>query len=126
ESFRDEILTGSVLAFEQYRSGFTGGDATREVHQLTHAFRFGDDLALLGRDLISDVFDRGDHAIDLAVVVVELRCADDGQPLAAVVRVDLHRRAIDGRHFADTDEDAATGLAAGTALEYLAANATDH
>src|ERR1019366_1169055 len=64
----DEVLTGSVLTFQQDGGGFAGRNAAHKIHHFAHGGRFGDHLAFLGRRLLGDVLDGGHDSGELGDV----------------------------------------------------------
>jgi hypothetical protein len=65
----DQVFAGPVFAFNQDGRGFAGSHAAEKLEQVAHGVRFGDDLALGQFHFPSEVFERGDYALQPTALI---------------------------------------------------------
>ena len=125
QRFGDQILAGSVLAFDQDGPGFADGNAADKIQDLAHGLGFGDDLTAGWFALVGDVFDGGDHAFERAGGVQQLHGTHHHHALPPIVHVDTHGAIRQTSRLTKALQNATAGLAY-RAMEELLAVLADH
>ena len=119
ECFRDEVFARSVLALEHDGGGLARGDPPHEIQHITHGARFGHDFTFLGIRFFGDVGDGSDHALQLAILGVNLSGPHDRQAFPAGSGPQSQGATRGADRLIDSQQDAAIRFTDRTAENFL-------